>query len=547
MDISHSRFVRSITILSILFCASDAFAQSSGNSNLLVISLVVVAAIVLLGIIIRVADSMMQIEGKSSGVEQKRITLFPSYDDLVGKRGANAGAGHDGQLHVFKKGFDIKLEGEALHEVKEASNVTRFAVQPKNFVGMSPIPKILVEVGDTVKAGQPIFFDKKRPEIMYAAPVSGELIDVKRAEKRSIADVVILADKEQQYVALKAPDIEEASREEIRDFLVANGGWPLIVQRPYNVVPQVDAVPKNIFISSFSTAPLAADLNLAVQGQEAAFQKGIDVLGKLTDGFVYLGLDGRKGKTPADAFKEATGVVKHWFSGAHPAGNVGIQIHHIDPISPVTKVWTVGVQEAITIGKMFSEGKYDVTRVVALAGDQLSSPAHVRTKLGANIGELLSGNLSDGDIRIISGDVLSGQSKSKNQFLNFHDDQVSVIEEGRYFEPFGWLVPTKPRPSISPTFPGFFFPDNPFNADTNTHGEKRAFVVTGEYEKVLPMDVLPQHLMKAVLANDYERMEGLGIHELAEEDIALCEFVCTSKMPLQKILRDGLEMMREQG
>ena len=250
-------------------------------------------------------------------------------------------------------------------------------------------------------------------------------------------------------------------------------------------------------------------------------------------------------QAPSAVFTEATGVEKHWFKGMHPAGNVGVQIHHISPIAGGDKVWTLGVQEVISIGKLFIEGKFDASRVVVVTGAELKAPVYVDTYLGANIGSLVADNLINEEGRLISGDVLSGRQKTKEEFLNFSDDQITTLKEGNEYEMFGWLAPIDARPSVSKTFMSRAF-DIVYEANTNTHGEKRAFVMTGQYEKVLPMDIYPQHLMKAILVNDFEKMEGLGINELLEEDIALCEFACTSKQPLQKILRTGLEIMREQ-
>jgi len=226
---------------------------------------------------------------------------------------------------------------------------------------------------------------------------------------------------------------------------------------------------------------------------------------------------------------------------------VGIQIHHTNPISANERVWTLGLQDVITIGKLFAEGRYDATRIVALTGAELENTGYVKTYIGANLENMVKGNLKNDHIRVVSGDVLSGKELATNGHIGFYDDQVTVLEEGDEYEMFGWLLPLSPRPTVSKTYPNFLFPKYKFTPNTNTHGEKRAFVVTGQYEKVLPMDVYPQQLMKAILVNDYERMEGLGIYELSEEDVALCEFVCTSKQPVQNILRQGLDMMREQG
>ncbi|HFC00718.1 MAG TPA: NADH:ubiquinone reductase (Na(+)-transporting) subunit A, partial [Phaeodactylibacter sp.] len=345
------------------------------------------------------------------------------------------------------------------------------------------------------------------------------------------------------------PDLTTCSREDLVKFLMESGAWSFIRQRPYNLVADPVDTPKGIFISTFDSAPLAPDLNYVVDGNEAAFQKGLDVLTKFAP--VHLGLNARKETAPHAAFTEAKGVAKHWFNGAHPAGNVGIQIHHIDPITAHSKVWVAGVQDVITIGKLFTEGKFDASRMVAITGAELEKPHYVKTFIGAKIEDLVNNNLKpleDGkSLRFVSGDVLSGKKVAKEGYLGYYDDQVTVLEEGNQYEMFGWLFPQSARPSVSGTLPNGFYPEIKFKANTNTHGEKRAFVVTGEYEKMLPMDIYPQHLMKAIIVNDFEKMEGLGIYELAEEDIALCEFACTSKQPLQNILKKGLDTMREQG
>ena len=318
----------------------------------------------------------------------------------------------------------------------------------------------------------------------------------------------------------------------------------MIKQRPFGTIADPVDTPKGIFISTFDSAPLAPDQDFIVTGQGTAFQKGLDVLKRLTSGAVHLGLNARRDNAPSAVFTEAKGVEKHWFHGKHPAGNVGVQIHHISPIAGNDKVWTLGVQEVISIGRLFLDKKFDASRVIALTGAELESPAYVRTYLGANIGDLLGSTVKEG-VRFVSGDVLSGKQKRKEEFLDYGDDQVTTLREGNEYDMFGWLLPGGARPSTSKTFLSGLM-DISYVAETNTHGEKRAFVVTGQYEKVLPMDIYPQHLMKAILVNDFERMEGLGINELLEEDVALCEFACTSKQPLQQILRQGLEVMREQ-
>ncbi len=540
-------FTRLHLIISFLFLQQLAQAQTtSGNGpNSFTMMLLAIVIVIAFFIIIQVSDSLVRIEAKKSGVdsEDAGLTVFPGFRDFFRKKGP---AYAKGRLVALKQGHDILLEGKAAGAV-EASHVNTFAVQPPNFRGMSPIPKVIVEVGSPVKAGDHLFFDKANPDVKYVAPVSGEVIAVNRGERRSIASVVILADKQQQYRQLPAINPDTCSREELVGFLLDTGGWTLIRQRPFNVVANQAEIPENIFISTFDTAPLAPDLNLVVSGKAAAFQRGLDVLGKLTKGRVWLGLDANGEHPPSPVFARANGVGKCWFSGKHPAGNVGVQIHHIAPITTKSTVWTLGVQEVLTLGALFTEGRFNTERIVALTGAELKKPKYVRTFIGANIGELLAGNLANDHVRIVSGDVLSGTKTSKDGFLHYSDDQIMVLEEGDFHELLGWLLPDMSTPSASKAVPGSRFPDTVFKANTNMHGEKRAFVVTGQYEEMLPMDIYPQHLMKAILTNDYEKMEGLGIHELIEEDVALCEFACTSKQPLQEILRTGLDMMQEQG
>ncbi len=531
-----------------LTIALSASAQSSagGSSNVLFVSLAVIAGIIFLGVILQVADNLMRIEAKETGADKSgnNYSIFPQFSEMFSPDKPSFIG--DGTYTVLKKGHDILLEGEAAKSLDAEIKGNTFAIQPPNFVGMSPIPKVIPAIGDEVKAGDPIFFDKKRPEIQYVAPVSGEVISIDRGAKRSIAQVVILADKELKYRSLPAFDLENGSREDLVKHLLDTGGWPLIRQRPFDLVPAPGDLPKAIFISTFDTAPLAPDLDFVIEGKGAAFQKGLDVLNKLTEGTVHLGLNAN-GEKPNAAFVEAKGVQHNWFHGAHPSGNVGVQIHHTDPINASDKVWVLGVQEVITLGKIFSENRYDASRVVALAGAEFKAPRYLNTYQGVKISDLVKEEVIGENVRLVSGDLLSGHKKAEDGFLDFYADQVTSIEEGDYYEMFGWLVPTTSRPSISKTYPtNVIFKDAKFKANTNTHGEKRAFVVTGQYESVLPMDIYPQHLMKAILANDFERMEGLGLYELSEEDLALCEFVCTSKQPLQSLLREGLETMRLQ-
>ena len=545
---TRKTFLRTIALGALLSSSDMLMAQSNEEgSSYVTYTLLAIAVIIFFAIVIQVTNSLFAVEAKQIGADanDRNFSLFPGFSALFAKKAPRYVG--DNRYVSTKRGFDLNLEGGVNGKVEEVKVGTTFALQPKNFIGMTPIPKVTVEAGQEVKAGEVLFFDKQRPEIKYVAPVSGEIVSINRGEKRSIAEIVILADKEQQYLSIEVPNLETATREELVDMMLETGAWTLLRQRPYDIVPNPQSKPRDIFISTFDTGPIAPDLNKVVDGQESAFQKGLDVLGKLTEGSVFLGLDARKESAPHAAFADATGVTKTYFSGKHPIGNVGVQIHHTRAIGGGEQVWVLGVQEVITLGRLFATGQWNTERMVALTGEELSEPTYVRTYQGAKIGELLAGRVeSDKPTRFISGDVLSGQKKTADEFLNFYDDQVTTVEEGNYYEMFGWLLPQMARPSISRTYPSFLFPSMEFHVDTNTHGEKRAFVVTGQYESVLPMDIYPQHLMKSILANDYERMEGLGIYELSEEDIAVCEYVCTSKQPLQQILRRGLDMMRDQ-
>jgi len=454
----------------------------------------------------------------------------------------------NGTYHALTKGYNINLNGSPKSGIQR-SNVTRYAVQPTDYRGIAPIPKVVVEVGEKVLAGQELFYDKSNPEIKYVAPVSGTLSEIRRGQKRSISNLIIDADSKIEFKKFDVPQISSNNRSEIIELMKNSGLWPLINQRPYDRIANPDITPKNIFVSSFNTGPLALDGNLVVKSEEESFQKGLDVLNSLTDGKLYLGLNANEKDAPSKAYSSAKGVEKHWFSGPHPCGNVGIQMHHIDPIGTKDTVWTLDVQSVIFIGRLFLFGHYNTDKLVTIVGTELKNPCYVRTYNGASLRQLLADNIISGDVRVIKGDVLSGEIAEGDCFMSHRNNQVSVVKEGKYFELFGWMVPSKRRPTISKTFLSKllgFGSKKSFDADTNMHGEPRAFVMTGEYEKVMPMDIYPVHLFKSIIANDLELMEGLGIHELSEEDVALCEFVCTSKQPLQKILREGLDYTFEQ-
>lgn len=447
--------------------------------------------------------------------------------------------------HVFRlrRGFDIPLAGEAGKRLLDVAPSPLFALKPTDVHGLAPIPKLLAREGDEVRAGTGLFFDKSCPDVRFCSPVAGEVVEVRRGPKRAIHEVVILADREPSFEDYPKLDPASASPAAIRSTLARAGAWPLVRQRPFNVLADPQRSPRDIFVSCFDSAPLAPDAGVLISGSEADFGAGLAVLGRLTSGDVHLGVRG----TSPDVFRKAEGVRIHTFEGPHPAGNVGVQIHHVAPIGKGDVVWTVKPQDVAIIGRLAANGIFDARRKVAVTGAEVVRTGYVETRLGASILPMVDGNLRSDHVRFISGDVLTGGRIGRDGFLGLFDDQVTVIEEGDEPEFMGWLVPTYPRPSMSRTFLSSIVRGRGFRVNSNTHGELRAFVMSGEYEKVVPMDLYPQHLIKSILYQDFDQMEGLGIYEVVEEDLALCEFVCTSKQPVQRILREGLDALRNEG
>ncbi|OFX26193.1 MAG: NADH:ubiquinone reductase (Na(+)-transporting) subunit A [Bacteroidetes bacterium GWA2_31_9b] len=444
------------------------------------------------------------------------------------------------QVIKIKKGLNINLLGEAEKIIKKADQAEYYAVKPTDFKGIRP--KLVVKVGDKVKAGSPLFFDKLQPEILFVSPVSGEITAINRGERRVIQEVIIHSDEKIDYHEFKVSDPKTLTRDEIILILLESGMWPLLRQRPYSVIANPKDTPKSIFISAFDTAPLAPDMDFVVSDDTAMFQKGIDVLSKLTTGTIHLNLNADY--PVAEAYNQAKGVLKNYFTGPHPTGNVGVQINKIDPINKGDIIWYTYPQEVIAIGRLFEKGIYDVTKTVAITGSEIIHPKYLKIINGASIKSLLKENVKSGNNRFISGNVLTGTKISNEGFISFYDNQITVIPEGKYFEFFGWALPGIQKYSASRTFLSWLMPGKKYTLDTNLHGGHRAFVMTNEYDKVFPMDIYPVHLIKAILAEDIELMEKLGIYEVDEEDFALCEFVCTSKIDVQSIIRKGLDLTR---
>ena len=446
-----------------------------------------------------------------------------------------------GQNIKIKRGMDIKLEGAPSLDVHQANSPATFAVKPTDFKGL--VPKMHVKQGDKVKAGDCLFADKKNDKICFTAPVSGEIAEVVRGDRRAILAVKILADSETAYKSFNTSGFVDKSREEVVELLLASGLWPFIVQRPYGLLADPSIAPKAIHVSGFDSAPLAADLSISLKGQEANLKTGFEILKKLTEGKVHLNVHATK---DSSIYNSLEGVEKTIFSGPHPSGLVGVQINKIDPINKGDVVWTIKPQHVAFIGKFFETGNLDLEQTIVVAGSEIRKPAYYATRLGASVSELLMDNVSNDNVRVISGNVLTGTKIAQDGYLGYYDNQISVIPEGDHFEMLGWLFPSYPRPTLSSTFPLFKFFKKTFKVNTNPHGENRAYVVTGQYEKVMPMNIMPQQLIKSVMAKDLELMENLGIYEVIEEDMALCEFVCTSKIDVQRVLSEGLELMAEE-
>ena len=444
----------------------------------------------------------------------------------------------------IKKGLNIKMNGQAEKIYLKAPRAKTFAIKPVDWHGLTP--KIIPKLCDQVKVGTPIFYDKYHPEIKFTSPVSGILLSINRGERRRIIEVVVEDDGKDTQETFLQRDPAQLTREQIVENLLESGLWPMIRQRPYSVIARPTKTPKSIFISAFDTSPLAPDYDFLLKDMEEDFQWGVNVLKQLTEGKVHLNLDGRY--PSIRTLSNIEGVEINRFKGPHPAGNVGIQISRLDPINKGDVVWVVQPQDVVAIGRLFKTGAYDPSMVVALTGARVEKPQYFKTIRGVAVAPLLEKQLKDGDKRVISGNVLNGTSiDAESGYVGFFDSQLTVIPEGNYYELFGWMMPGFKKMSVARSFASTWLtPNRKFDMDTNFHGGKRAFVMTGEYEKVLPMDIYPMQLLKAILVNDIDKMEQLGIYELDEEDMALCEFVCTSKTPVTQILRDGLKSMRKE-
>ena len=440
----------------------------------------------------------------------------------------------------LKKGLDLPISGVAAQTTKKVIVPDVVAVKPTDFRGL--VPKLLVREGDKVLAGTPVLADKMSQNILFASPVSGTVAEVVRGEKRKLLEVRIKADEKQEYVDFGVKKVNEMSAEQIKSALLEAGLWPALVQRPYGIIANPEAKPKAIFVSAFTTAPLAANPEFALGADLEHIQTAINALGKLTDGGVHLSLNSENySGTP---FHKLENVIQHTFTGKHPAGNVGVQIHHISPIRKGETVWTVSLHMLAAIGKLFNTGKYDVRRKIAVTGPKAVNPAYVDAYPGISMKDIKEFYETPENLRFISGDVLTGTNIGAEGFLGFHDNQVTILEEGNKYELLGWAKPFRPKLfSASRTYFSWLTPNKKYDMDTNLHGGPRAFVLNDVYSKVLPMELYPVYLLKACLAGDIDKMEKFGIYEVLEEDLALCEYICPSKIDIQQIITDGIALM----
>ena len=444
----------------------------------------------------------------------------------------------------IRKGVNIPLKGEAKKEVKALPDSAYYAIKPSDFPGLTP--KLLVKQGVKVKAGTPLFYSKENDKILFCSPVSGEVSDIVRGEKRRILRVIVKADQQNEAENQGTISLDSASREEVLSKVLSSGLWPLFIQRPFDIIANPQDKPKAIFVTGFDSHPLAPATSVIVDDKSAEIEAGLKALVKLADGAkVHL----NKYEGDNSIATNVSGVTVNTFSGPHPAGNVGVQIHHIDPINAEEVVWTMKIQDVIQIGATLLSGKYNAHKTIALAGCEVKDPCYYTVKQGAQVTPLIEGKTSNNKNRIISGNVLTGTKIDQDGFLGFYDQQLTVEKEGdeaQFFLTEGWLAPGFNKFSLSRTFPSWLMKNKKYCLNTNLNGEERAFVFSGQYEKVFPFDIYPVQLLKSVLANDIERMEQLGIYEVAPEDFALCEYVCTSKINSQEIIRQGLNHLKNE-
>ncbi|RGV50691.1 Na(+)-translocating NADH-quinone reductase subunit A [Bacteroides intestinalis] len=440
----------------------------------------------------------------------------------------------------LRKGLDINLKGKASQELMSVKEPGFYALVPDDFTGVTP--KVVVKEQEYVMAGGPLFIDKNHPELKFVSPVSGVVTSVERGARRKVLNIVVEAAAEQDYEEFGKKDVNALNGESVKAALLEAGMFAFIRQRPYDVIADPTMYPKAIFVSAFDSNPLAPDFEFALKGEEANFQTGLDALSKMAKTYLSISV-----KQKAAALTQAKNVTITAFDGPNPAGNVGVQINHISPVVKGETVWTIGAEAVIFIGRLFNTGRVDMTRKVAVTGSEVLKPAYCKLKVGALLTNVFSGNVTTGrDLRYISGNVLTGKKVNPNGFLGAFDSQLTVIPEGDdIHEMLGWIMPRFNQFSVNRSYFSWLLGNNKeYVLDARIKGGERHMIMSNEYDKVFPMDIFPEYLVKAIIAGDIDRMEALGIYEVAPEDFALCEFVCSSKVEVQRIVRAGLDMLR---
>ena len=439
----------------------------------------------------------------------------------------------------LRKGLDINLKGKAAEELVTVKEPGFYALVPDDFPGVTP--KVVVKEQEYVMAGGPLFIDKNHPEVKFVSPVSGVVTSVERGARRKVMNIVVEAAAEQDYEEFGKQDVARMNADRVKELLLQSGMFAFIKQRPYDVIADPAVAPRAIFVSAFYSNPLAPEFEFALKGEEANFQTGLDALAKIAK--TYLGISV---KQKSAALTQAKNVTITAFDGPNPAGNVGVQINRVAPVVKGETVWTIDPQAVIFIGRLMNTGRVDMTRTVAVTGSEVLKPAYTKLRVGALLTSVFAGNVTkDKELRYISGNVLTGKQVSPNGFLGAFHSQVSVIPEGNdIHEMLGWIMPRFNQFSVNHSYFSWLLGKKEYTIDARIKGGERHMIMSGEYDKVFPMDILPEFLIKAIIAGDIDRMEALGIYEVAPEDFALCEFVDSSKLELQRIVRAGLDMLR---
>lgn len=439
----------------------------------------------------------------------------------------------------LRKGLDINLKGKASLEIISVKEPGFYSLVPDDFTGVTP--KVVVKEQEYVMAGGPLFIDKNNPEVKFVSPVSGVVTSVERGARRKVLNIVVEAAQEQDFLDFGKQNVANLNGDEVKKLLMESGMFAFIKQRPYDIIANPNVEPKAIFVSAFDSNPLAPDFELALKGEEINFQSGLNALAKMAK--TYLGVSVNQKST---ALTQAQNVVVTAFDGPHPAGNVGVQINHVAPISKGETVWTIDPQAVIFIGRLMNTGFVDMTRTVAITGSEVLKPTYCKLRVGALLTNVLVGNVNkDANLRYISGNVLTGKVVSANGYLGAFHSQISIIPEGDdVHEMFGWIMPRFGLFSTSRSYFTWLSGKKEYTIDARIKGGERHMIMSGEYDRVFPMDIMPEFLIKAIIAGDIDRMEALGIYEVAPEDFALCEFVDSSKLELQRIVRVGLDFLR---